>query len=50
MTTDALEYLRRENPVPHGSSAPSMEWVLARFEATGMPPDAGGGRRRDRAR
>ncbi len=42
MTVDALEYLRTEDPVPHGSSAPPIEWVLARIERAQAQP----GRRR----
>ena len=44
MTVDALEYLRTEDPVPHGSSAPPVDWMLARIESAGSPP----GRRRIR--
>jgi hypothetical protein len=33
VTVDALEYLRAEDPVPHGSTAPPVEWVLARIES-----------------
>ncbi len=42
MTVDALEYLRAEDPVPHGSTAPPVEWVLARMESADAQP----GRRR----
>jgi photosystem II stability/assembly factor-like uncharacterized protein len=38
VTVDALEYLRGEDPAPHGSAAPPMEWVLARIESTGTQP------------
>jgi photosystem II stability/assembly factor-like uncharacterized protein len=38
VTVDALEYLRAEDPVPHGSTAPPMEQVLARIESTGARP------------
>ena len=51
MTVDALEFLRAEDPVPHGSSAPPVEWVLDRIERAGTPPGSarrGSGRRRRR--
>jgi len=38
MTVDALEFLRGEDPVPHGSSAPPMEWMLERIERAGARP------------
>ena len=38
MTIDALEYLRGEDPVPHGSTAPPLEWVLARIERPEAQP------------
>lgn len=38
MTVDALEYLRTEDPVPDGSSAPPMEWMLARIAGEGVRP------------
>jgi hypothetical protein len=46
VTVDALEYLRSQDPVPHGSSAPPMEWVLARIEREAARP----ARRRRRPR
>lgn len=33
MTVDALDFLRTEDPVPHGSTAPPMDRVLAHIEA-----------------
>ena len=33
MTVDALEYLRSQDPAPHGGAAPPMESVLARIGA-----------------
>jgi photosystem II stability/assembly factor-like uncharacterized protein len=39
VTVDALEYLRAEDPVPHGSTAPPMAWVLDRIERTGAQPE-----------
>jgi hypothetical protein len=42
MTVEPLEQLRAADPVPHGSSAPPVEWVLARIESTPARP----GRRR----
>ncbi len=38
MTVDALEYLRAEDPVPHGSTAPPVEWVLAQIETAETQP------------
>ncbi|HEX3975089.1 MAG TPA: hypothetical protein VHW96_02435 [Solirubrobacteraceae bacterium] len=38
MTIDALAFLRAEDPVPHGSSAPAMEWVLGQIARTPAPP------------
>lgn len=45
MSVDALEYLRAEDPVPHGSTAPPMDWVLTRIEGAEARP-----RRRRRIR
>ena len=40
MTVDALEFLRDQNPVPHGSTAPPMEWVMARVARAEREPAA----------
>lgn len=45
MTVDPLDRLRSIDPVPHGSSAPSLELVLAQIDAVDVPP-----RRRPRSR
>jgi photosystem II stability/assembly factor-like uncharacterized protein len=42
MSADPLEWLSARNPVPAGSTAPSLESVLARIESAGSRP----GRRR----
>jgi photosystem II stability/assembly factor-like uncharacterized protein len=42
MSADPLEWLSARNPVPHGSTAPSLESMLARLESAGAEP---GGRR-----
>jgi photosystem II stability/assembly factor-like uncharacterized protein len=40
VSVDTLEFLRTENPVPHGSTAPPMEWVLAQVEHAEPQPAA----------
>lgn len=44
MTVDALEFLRDQNPVPHGGTAPPMDRVLAQIEAAAGPGRPGGSR------